>query len=78
LSKPFVFNSSIFGTLASANVDENLIKIRKDGLETYLDITVPSHLIQDIIKAYFGEVVEITAKKNSQGIFILEKIKRAA
>ena len=70
---------SIYGTLSSADADQNLlIKVRKDGAQKYYEISVPKHLILDIIKAYFGEVVEIQATKNAQGIFILDNIKKAA
>ncbi len=71
-------STPIYGTLSSADADQNLIKVREDGAQKYYEITVPKHLIFDIIKAYFGEVVEIQATRNEQGAFILNKIKKAA
>ena len=68
----------IYGTLASADADLNVIKIREDGVKKYHIITVPQHLILDIIKSYFGAVVEIQATKDKEGTFTLKHIKRAA
>jgi len=43
----------IYGTLSSADADQNLIKVREDGAQKYYEITVPKHLIFDIIKDIF-------------------------
>lgn len=76
--KKEVATTPIFGTLSSADADQNLIKIREDGTQAYHIIIVPNHQISAIIKSYFGEVVEIQATKNAKGMYILENIKRAA
>lgn len=66
------------GVVASANVDEQHLKIRQNGKKKYRLVKVASDKILDIARLFIGEMVEIAAQKDEKGSFILQDIRRAA
>lgn len=69
--------SQISGFLISANIPKSQIEIQKD--EKYsVTIKVPSDKINDIVRMYWGQAVDIQGVQQQNGIFEMTEIKRAA
>jgi len=68
--------SQIFGFLISANIPKSQIEIQKD--EHSSTIQVPTDKINDIVRMYWGQAVEIQGIEQQNGVFEMRKIKRAA
>ena len=64
------------GVVASANVDEQHLKIRQSDKKKYKLVKVASDKILDIARLFIGETVEVAAQKDESGSFILQHIQR--
>jgi len=69
--------SQIFGFLISANIPKSQIEIQKDE-HSSITIQVPADKINDIVRIYWGQAVEIQGIEQQNGIFKMSAIKRAA
>lgn len=69
--------SHIFGFLISANIPKSQIEIQKDE-HSSVTIQVPTDKINDIVRMYWGQAVEVQGVEQQNGIFEMKKIKRAA
>jgi len=69
--------SQIFGFLISANIPKSQIEIQKDEYAS-ITINVPSDKINDIVRMYWGQAVEIQGIEQKNGVFEMKEIKRAA
>jgi len=67
----------IFGFLISANIPKSQIEIQKDENASIL-INVPSEKINDIVRMYWGQAVEIQGIQQQNGAFEMKAIKVAA
>ena len=61
-----------------ANADKSEIKLQDLKNKELYTITVPSHLINDIVKSYWADVVQVRAQKVSTGSIVLDHITKAA
>lgn len=66
------------GILTKVNADENEITLKNIPQAKNFSIIVPKHLLLDIVKQYWLNNVQIKARQTSMGIFVLEKISKAA
>jgi len=69
--------SQIFGFLISANIPKSQIEIQKDE-NSSIAIQVSADKINDIVRMYWGQAVEIQGIEQQNGIFEMKAIKRAA
>ena len=67
----------IFGFLVSANIPKLQIEIQEDE-NSSVTINVPSDKINDIVRMYWGQAVEIQGIQQQNGVFELKAIKIAA
>ena len=79
ISKPSTTKklSQIFGFLISANIPKSQIEVQKDEHDSII-IQVPTNKINDIVRMYWGQAVEIQGITGQDGIFEMKKIRRAA
>ncbi|MEM0992253.1 MAG: hypothetical protein AAF847_09435 [Bacteroidota bacterium] len=71
-------NVPLYGILASADVEQELIKFKETKKQVYYSLRVPKHLIQKTIRHLIGEWVEINVSTNEDGVLVLDGIRRAA
>lgn len=67
----------IFGFLISANIPKSQIEIQKDETSSII-IQVPLGKINDIVRMYWGQAVEIYGVQQQNGVFEMREIRRAA
>ena len=72
------YNLQLSGIVTSANLDKRELRIRPNGDKQYETVQVAEEKILDIARLYIGELVEIEAQKDENGLIFLGKIKRAA
>lgn len=68
----------VVGVLTYANASESQIRLQDIKSQQTYSITVPSHLINEIVKSYWADIVEVKAQKGPAGEITLEKITKAA
>jgi hypothetical protein len=68
----------IIGIITHADSDESLIRLQDIKTKEVYQIVVPSHLINEIVKSYWADVVQVKAQRNTSGIIVLDKISSAA
>ena len=66
------------GLLASADIELEKVKIKESKNQKYHILYAPKTLIQNTIRHLIGELVEIDAKSDKNGMFVLESIRKAA
>lgn len=69
---------NIRGKLTSANENENEILVEEEKTHTPYSIFIPTGKIKEVVRKYFSEKVQVLANKSSHGVFMLEKISKAA
>ena len=67
----------IFGFLISANIPKSQIEIQKNENSSII-IHVPADRINDIVRMYWGQAVEIQGIQQKNGVFEMKAIKIAA
>ncbi len=73
-----VGNVEIKGIIVYANVNKNEIRLKALHNNNIYSILVPEHLINEIVKSYWADVVQIKAQQMDSGAIVLDKINRAA
>ena len=73
-----VSEMEIIGILTYANAEESQIRLQDLKTKEIYTITVPSHLINEIVKSYWADVVQVKAQRICSGSIILDQIDRAA
>lgn len=68
----------IIGILTYANAEESQIRLHDLKTKEIYTITVPSHLINEIVKSYWADVVQVKAQKGVTGAIVLDEITKAA
>ena len=68
----------IIGILTYANAEESQIRLQDLKSREIYTITVPSHLINEIVKSYWADVVQVKAQRAPTGSIILDQITKAA
>ncbi len=68
----------IIGMLTYANAEESQIRLQDLKSKEIYNITVPSHLINEIVKSYWADIVQVKAQRAPTGSIILDKITKAA
>ena len=68
----------IIGILTYANAEESQIRLQDLKSKEIYTITVPSHLINEIVKSYWADVVQVKAQRAPTGSIILDQITKAA
>lgn len=68
----------IIGMLTYANAEESQIRLQDLKSKEIYHITVPSHLINEIVKSYWADIVQVKAQRAPTGSIILDKITKAA
>ncbi len=68
----------IKGVLKQANSLENEITVHEMGKQKLYSILVPAKQLSDIVKKYWQDEVNIEASSTPNGVFVLEKISKAA
>ncbi len=66
------------GVLVSADIPNSLIKIQRKSDRQFFTVRVPQDSIESMVKKYWAGLVRIEGKQNPGGIFLLEKIRKAA
>ena len=69
---------SVIAVVASANIDERYLQIRKVGDKNYQIVKVATDDFINIARLFLGETVEIKVQKTAEGEMVLKDIKRAA
>ena len=69
---------SLSGILTSADMEENLIKIKAGKTQKIHAIHVPEKWIKELIKFYLGELVFLQLDLDPSGAYHLKNIKKAA
>jgi len=70
--------SSFLAVVASANIDEEVLQIRRVGEANYRMVKVAAEDIIQTARLFLGETVEIEIKENELGESILSNIRKAA
>ena len=73
-----VSEMEIIGILTYANAEESQIRLQDLKSKEIYNITVPSHLINEIVKSYWADVVQVKAQKGVTGAIVLDEITKAA
>ena len=68
----------IIGILTYANAEESQIRLQDLKTKEIYTISVPSHLINEIVKSYWADVVQVKAQKGVTGAIVLDEITKAA
>lgn len=68
----------VIGVIIYANADKSEIRLQDLKTKELYTITVPSHLINDIVKSYWADVVQVKAQKAATGSIVLDQITKAA
>ena len=69
---------SLIAVVASANIDERNLQIRKIGDKDYQIVKIATEDFINIARLFLGETVEIKVQKTESGEMVLKDIKRAA
>lgn len=75
---PKVSYLEVIGVIIYANADKSEIKLQDLKSKELYTITVPGHLINDIVKSYWADVVQVRAQKAPTGSIVLDHITKAA
>lgn len=68
----------IVGIITYANAVKSEVQLQDIQSKEPISITVPRHLINEIVKSYWGDLVQVKAKTAGKGAIILDEITRAA
>lgn len=68
----------ITGTLVSADIPYNQIKIQEEKSKKFFAVIVPANEIVEIAKSFLAEKVLINGQSKSDGLILLQKIKKVA
>ena len=68
----------VIGVIIYANADESEIRLQDIESKELINITVPRHLINEIVNSYWADVVQVKARKMPKGAVLLDEITRAA
>jgi hypothetical protein len=68
----------VIGVIIYANADNSEIRLQDIESKELYTITVPSHLINEIVKSYWADLVQVKAQKEPTGSIILRQIEKAA
>jgi hypothetical protein len=68
----------LVGVIIYANADESEIRLQDIQTKELFHITVPRQLINDIVKSYWADIVQVKVSKTSEGAIFLDEITRAA
>lgn len=78
LKKDTISNPNLlYGMLASADVEQEEVKIKENGKPKYRIIKASKEMIQTVARYLIGEFVEINALVNKDGGLILKEMHRA-
>jgi hypothetical protein len=66
------------GVITSADADNNEIRIQESISRRIYTIAVPMGLINDIVRSYWADLVQVKAQKVDSGVMILSQISKAA
>lgn len=67
----------VYGWLASADTEQEELKIKENGNNTYRVIKASKELILNIARYLIGEFVEISTFSNKDGVLFLKEMHRA-
>lgn len=67
-----------YGLLASADVEQEKVKIKDKNNQQYHILIASKDLIQKTARYLIGEFVEIDTRRNEDGLLVLERIQQAA
>ena len=68
----------IVGIITSADADNSEIKIQEVKSRNIYIISVPTNQINDIVRSYWADLVQIKGQKMASGSIVLSKISKAA
>ncbi len=68
----------VVGTLTYADSSEGQIRLQDLETKEIYHITVPGHLINEIVKSFWADIVQVKALRDPAGAIVLEKITKAA
>ncbi|MBV6426143.1 MAG: hypothetical protein KIPDCIKN_00653 [Haliscomenobacter sp.] len=68
----------VAGILTYADSSEGQIRLQDIRTKEIYHITVPGHLINEIVKSYWADIVQVKALRDPAGAIVLDKITKAA
>lgn len=68
----------LYGLLASADVEQEELKVKASGETDYQIIKASKELIQTVARYLIGDFVEIDTQQNEEGVMVLKAIRQAA
>ena len=77
-NKKKVSEVDVIGIITYANAEESQIRLQDLKTKEIYIISVPSHLINEIVKSYWADVVQVKAQRKATGIIVLNEITKAA
>jgi hypothetical protein len=77
-NKKKVSEVDVIGIITYANAEESQIRLQDLKSKEIYIISVPSHLINEIVKSYWADVVQVKAQRKATGIIVLNEITKAA
>lgn len=68
----------VIGLLTSADAQKQLIEIRDEKADITYSISVPAHLINELVKKHWAKTVHIEGLRTTSGGIVFEKLIQAA
>lgn len=73
-----VSQAELVGVIIYANADESEIRLQDLQTKELFHIRAPRQLINDIVRSYWADIVQVKVSKTSEGAIFLDEITRAA